>query len=373
MTDRGTSAFERHPRLTMAVVVAVLSVALDFGFTRVYEIFRPEFYREHSVFRIKSDIFHHGFAPNVSVDREYWGPLASSYRIDSLGLRDRIVRDVPLAGDRRRLMFIGDSFTEGIGIPYEQTFVGIVDRALAPRGIEVLNGGAASYCPIIYYRRMKNLLEEVGLHIDELVVMIDIGDIQDEVTYKLDDQGNVAFRQARWNQENRANWYFGKPRWLASERLHNFLRKHTLAASTVYEALLSALSAGPRRAAAWTMDPAIYDQYGREGIAKAQEHMGQLAELLARHHVRLTVGVYPWPDQVVAHDIPSLQEAIWRDWAKAHGAGFIDCFPSFLEGDGRERVKREYIRGDIHWNETGHARVARAVLDQLALAAPPAR
>jgi hypothetical protein len=368
MSDRRPSRFERHPALTLGTVVVVLLAALDLGGTRVYEIFRPDFYREHSVFRVKSDIFHHGFKPNVSVDRDYWGPLVSSYRINSLGLRDHTVRDVPLTSDKRRVMFIGDSFTEGIGVPYEQTFVGLVDQALAPQGVEVLNAGAASYCPIIYYRRVKNLVEEVGLHIDELVVMIDIGDIQDEVTYRFDDQGNVAFRQRRWNQENSANWYFGKPRWLASEKLHNFLRKHALVTSTVYESLLSAFSKGPRRAAAWTLDPRVFDEYGREGVAAAQEHMSALAALLAQHHVHLIVGVYPWPEQVLAHDRPSLQETIWRDWARAHGAGFIDGFPTFLEGDGAQRVRSEYIRGDIHWNEAGHARIARAVLDQLALA-----
>jgi hypothetical protein len=368
MSDRRPSVFERHPRRTLAAVlliVLVLLFALDLGVTFVYEIFRPEFYREHSVFRVKSKIYHHGFKPSTSVDREYWGPLVSSYRIDSLGFRDRALREVPLRSEKRRILFIGDSFTEGIGVPYEQTFVGITADALAPHGVEVLNAGAASYCPIIYYRRMKNLLEEVGLRVDEVVVMIDIGDIQDEVTYKLDDRGNVIFRQQRWNQENEANWYFGKPPALASERVHAFLRKHTLATSTLYEMLLAALSRGPRRAAAWTTDPGVFEQYGREGVARAQEHMAQLAELLARHHVKLTVGVYPWPDQVLAHDLPSKQEAVWREWAQGHGAGFIDCFPVFMQGDGREMVRREFIRGDIHWNEAGHRRVAGVVLDDL--------
>src|ERR1041384_144283 len=96
MSPRPASRFERHPVLTLAPIVALLLLAIDLGGTRVYAIFHPDFYREHSVFRVKSDIYHHGFKPNVSADRDYWGPLVSSYRIDSLGLRDRAVRDVPL-------------------------------------------------------------------------------------------------------------------------------------------------------------------------------------------------------------------------------------------------------------------------------------
>jgi hypothetical protein len=45
---------------------------------------------------------------------------------DSLGFKDASRRAVP---DRRRILFIGDSFTEGVGLPYEQTFVGLFARA----------------------------------------------------------------------------------------------------------------------------------------------------------------------------------------------------------------------------------------------------
>jgi hypothetical protein len=365
MTERRPSAFERHPRLTLLVVVPVLLLLLDLGFTRVYAFFRPEFYRQQSVFRVKSDLYHHGFQPNVSVDLEYWGPLQSSYRINSLGLRDGAVRDVPLRSDKRRILLIGDSFTEGIGVVYEKTFAGVVAEALSPRGIEVLNAGAASYTPFIYYRRLKHLIEEVGLHVDEVVVFIDIGDIQDEVTYKYDAAGNVVFRQQRWNQENEANWYFGKPRWLACLPLHNFLRKNMLASSTIYEALLRALTNGPQRAAAWTLDPAVFEAYGREGLQKAQENMDLLADLLDRHGIRLTVGVYPWAEQIRARDVESKQVAVWRGWTARRGAGFVDCFPDFMEGPAEDMIRREFIPGDIHWNEIGHQRIARALLAHL--------
>jgi lysophospholipase L1-like esterase len=356
------SVFERHPKATLGLFVLVVVALLDLGSTAIYKVFRPQFYRPQSVFRVQDDVYHHGFKPMTSVDLEYWGPLAASYRINSLGFRDKAVREVPLASDRRRIVFIGDSFTEGIGVPYEKTFVGLIDETLASRGIEVLNAGAASYTPIIYYRRVRHLLEDVGLRFDELFVCIDIGDIQDEVTYKLDEGDNVVFRQQRWALETDANWRFGKPRFLTSARLHGLLRKHTLVASTLYEATLAALSSGPRRAAAWTLDPQVFEEYGREGVPRAEANMGRLADLLARHRVRLTVVVYPWPDQILARDAESRQVRVWREWAKAHGAGFIDAFPAFLAGEPEEIVRREFIRGDIHWNERGHRRIADAVL-----------
>jgi hypothetical protein len=360
------SLFERYPRLTLLVVTVTAMALLDLGVTRIYAFFRPGFYREQSTFRVSHDVYHHGFKPGISVENEYWGPLASSYRTNSLGFRDRVVREVPLTSDKRRIVFIGDSFTEGIGVPYEKTFVGLVEEALAPRGIEVLNAGVASYTPILDYRRVKFLLEDVGLRFDELAVFIDVGDIQDETTYALDDAGRVVFKQHRWVAENRANWEHGKPAWLASMGLSSVLRKNTLVASTIYEATLTALSRGPRRAAAWTLDPALHDEYGRAGLEKAQHHMDLLAELLASRGIRLTVAVYPWPDQILRRDHPSRQETVWREWSARRGAGFINGFPAFMAGVPKEIVRREFIGGDIHWNEAGHRRVADVVLAHFA-------
>jgi hypothetical protein len=359
------SLFERHPKATLLLMLLFLLPLTDLVFTRLYALFKPQFYRNQSSFRVRDQIYHHGFKPKVSVNLEYWGPLGAPYRINSMGFRDRIVREVPLRSDQHRIVFIGDSFTEGIGIPYEKTFVGLVEEALAPRGIEVLNAGAASYTPIIDYRRAQQLVEDVGLRFDELVVFIDIGDIQDETTYGLDALGHVSFKQNRWLKEDRANWYQGKPAWLASFPVYQFLRKNTLVLSTAYEYLLLRSSRGPRRAAAWTLEEPAFQEYGLEGLAKAEKHMDLLADFAAAHGIRLTVAVYPWPDQILAGDRDSRQVRFWSAWAEAKGVGLIDCFPGFFQGSGEETVRREFIKGDIHWNQAGHRRVAEVVLAHL--------
>jgi hypothetical protein len=44
---------------------------------------------------------------------------------------------------------MGDSFTEGISIGWDQAFVGIISNTLERQGIEVLNGAVVSYCPLL--------------------------------------------------------------------------------------------------------------------------------------------------------------------------------------------------------------------------------
>ena len=47
--------------------------------------------------------------------------------------------EVPLRSDRKRVLFMGDSFTEALGVAYEESFVGRFAAAFPL--LDVLNGG----------------------------------------------------------------------------------------------------------------------------------------------------------------------------------------------------------------------------------------
>jgi hypothetical protein len=360
------SVFERHPRATVAALVVVSLLGTDFAFTRVYRrLHPPPPPGAPTALRTPSDLYHHDLRPRASVEDEVWGPRRSPYRTNSLGFRDRAVREVPLRGDRPRILFIGDSFTEGVGVTYEASFVGRVDAALAPRGVEVLNAGVISYCPIIYFRKVKHLLEDVGLRFDALVVYIDIGDIEDEVTYKLDAEGNVRPRPVRRVQELGADQQRGGRGFSRYPRLKRFLDRNSLLGSHVFAALGRLFpSREGNRAALWTVDDRLFAAYGREGLETAREHMDMLRDLLRAHGIPLTVAVYPWPDQIWHHDLSSKQVTFWKQWATDNGAGFIDYFPGFIDaGPARAVLDRYYIPGDVHWNEEGHRLIAEGFLE----------
>ena len=80
---------------------------------------------------------------------------------------------------------MGDSFVEGLGLDYDETFVGLVDSMLreGERAIETLNAGVVSYSPKLYYLKLKGLVDS-GLKIDQAIVFVDISDIQDEIVYE---------------------------------------------------------------------------------------------------------------------------------------------------------------------------------------------
>jgi len=57
---------------------------------------------------------------------------------DSMAMAGRF-DEVPLRSDRKRVLFMGDSFTEALGVAYEESFVGRFAAAFPQ--LDVLNGG----------------------------------------------------------------------------------------------------------------------------------------------------------------------------------------------------------------------------------------
>jgi len=347
--------------------VPLLLVATDLGFTASYQWISGRMAREGPRLRVRSEIFHHGFAPKISVVAEHWGPRACLYRTNSLGFRDAVVRDVPLVGSRRRILFMGDSFTEGVGVPYERTFVGLTAAALEPRGVEVLNGAVSLYSPTIYERKTRWLLEDVGLRFDELVVFIDISDILDETAYHLDQDDHVVLEGLVRRHAQRAAERWERIHALgALQTLGRFLDDHTLLLARAYDALDARLEDPLHYGAGWTFDAGLMAEYGRAGLARARERMDALARLVAARGIRLTIAVYPWPDQILMRDRASLQARFWKSWADEHGVPLIDYFPVFVRDEPpRETVRRYFISGDVHWNEAGHRLVAEKLIARL--------
>jgi hypothetical protein len=86
----------------------------------------------------------------------------------------------------------------GIGVPYEATCAEILGRTAVERSIEVLNAGVSSYSPLIYHRKARHLLEQVGLDLDAIVVFLDISAPYDEVhRYRLAADGRIQSVEAR--------------------------------------------------------------------------------------------------------------------------------------------------------------------------------
>jgi len=328
-----------------------------------------------SKFRVASPIYGHTLAPNYTGDDE-WGTTRATIATNSLGLKDATMRDVPLRSDRKRVLFLGDSYTEAIGLPYEDSFVGRFAAAL-PR-LDVLNAGVGSYAPSIYYAKTRYLLS-LGLQIDEIIVYIDLSDVQDEaIFYRFDkddrlQEGNFdpkcpAPEMIFWPSPWWAKW---------SYTLDLFYKRYLLSKVTkTLRGTDASVLMGPggpyepdRPRASWTYNPksACYGTLGIEGgIAKARAQMDRLYALASEHNIPLSVGVYPWPQQLLYDSEESRQVAVWRDWCENKCRRFFNHFPALFayKREHPNFLRDVFIWGDVHYNPFGNEIIARDLIAQ---------
>lgn len=347
--------------LSCCILIALfLSLDLTLGF------FEPAPMKKiRTTIRTQHSYYHHGLKPCKTARFEEAGsgkgyPLTTN----SLGFRDSSMRQVPLKTQKKRILFIGDSFTEGIFVPYESIFTSQI--ALKRPDLDILNAGVGSYCPLIYYRKVDYLLDKVNLKFDELFVLIDISDIQDEYILNDLERFKPTLEKSFLNDV-----LFHTERFFYNHSfIYNVLRQIFITPSEKLKRL--------GETEMWTLNQPIFDHFNLnmneesirkwsgKGMVYAEENMQKLVDLCKKNKIPVTIVVYPWEIQIYVRDMPSQQEIIWQSFAQKNGIGFLDLFPAFINSMPSDKVIKSYfLPGDFHWNESGHAFVAGEVLNYI--------
>jgi hypothetical protein len=369
-------------RLAVWLAVTIYSIALFLGADYVYSNFLQA---TDAWPRYPHPVYHHALVPNFD-GYDSWGDARYRFLTNSLGFRDARVRDLPLVSSARRVLLIGDSFTEGTGVAFADSFAGRLQAAGAERAdrIEFLDAGVLSYSPTLYYRKVKYLIER-GLRFDEVVVFPDASDVYDEATHyfcqdddpkyqKFCDPGERAMfdrlcggagGSAERSCDAAVASRYAKPGWgpyLAQRfSVTNAVRTWVKFKAQQWTGNMKRSRLAPQETTAWLFSPneleAEYAPLGSaEAIVRSRKNMQALADLLRQKGIPLTIVVYPWPVQIVRNDRDSRQVALWRDFCASNCKEFIDVLPAFFaearaHADWYERL---FIEGDDHYSPQGH-------------------
>lgn len=340
--------------------------------------------------RILDPVFHNALRPQFD-GYETWGERQYRFVTNNLGFKDAVARDISPKPSTRRVVIIGDSFTEGIGMPFEDSFAGMLAEAGQRRAekTEFLNAGLSQYSPTLYYRKIKFLLDR-GYDFDELVVLPDLTDISDEAKayFCFDDLPqykqlcpNVPsqFETRSMNQRDNRREELSLNdvlRAVGASLQRNFAISDALRMTIKFkfqdwhgELKRDQLTPKPLPIGWSISNYDVGDAYAplgvEGGIERALAHMQALADVLARRHIALTVAVYPWPLSLVQDDPGGRWVAIWRKFCVANCKAFIDTFPAFIAARNAhvDWYERYFISGDHHFSRAGHKIVFDALTE----------
>ena len=321
--------------------------------------------------RISSTNFHHTISPNID-KKEKWGEQIEKRIItNSLGFIDKEIREVKkINKNQKRILLIGDSFIEGSGVNYNETFFGLLSDHLGNK-YEILNSAVGSYSPSIYYKKTKFFIDN-GYEFNQALVFLDVSDIYDERFIKFDPNGNILTEQkikeysflkkkfysvGIFLRDNTTSFRFLNILSDRTELLKNYLKLKFKASKELNksffktnknEVMFYRMTHVDR--GFWTFDEKNFKEI-KNGLKQSEKYLLKLFNLLKKNNIESTLVVYPWPTQIFYGD--KYHENHWKNFSKNNKIKFLSIYEEFQNKDLRKFIFDNFIYGDIHWNSNG--------------------
>ena len=266
---------------------------------------------------IKHEIYHHTLKKNFN-DLAKWD-IEYHYCTDSNGFKSACNTIPTKVFD---LAFIGDSFTEGVGLPYEKTFVGII--ANSNKKLKIANLGVTSYSPSIYLLKFKELLKE-GYKFKHLIIYVDVSDMYDEgKKYRIYNNKIFTMKPLYLEKfQDSITWSFP----FISHTVKKIKNRKTRDDSIVEHNGCTYLEKCFQRGN-WTY---VSNKFEKKATDKSIQAMNEIYQLAKENNIKLSISVYPWPGMLIYDKKDSKHVKMWNDFCEKKCDNFINNFPEFFE------------------------------------------
>lgn len=296
-------------------------------------------------------------------------------RTNSRGMRWREVAAAKPAG-RKRVAFLGDSFTFGCWADrIEDSFVGVFERNVSQRKLEVLNLGVPGHGTEDSEWMLEH--EALALQADYAVLMFYAGNDFRDVFLGRDrwdtSDGTARLRPLVVEQRVPEPYRTGPhatSQALRGSRTERWLRGFALVRHTQALLGLEPLAVDFRPSerftsySFWSRHP--YPEIARDARDRTLASIGRMQELAARAGLRFGVVAIPTRDQVYSRrtsgpdfDVAFPQVYV-QVFARERGIPYLDLLPVLREHLAR---RSEPLYVDTHFNNRGHELVGLELAD----------
>ena len=298
---------------------------------------------------VPHNIFDHNLKKNFKANLE-WAPGKTYLHCTDKNSFRTFCDKMSSSSKEFDIAFIGDSFTEGVGVNYKETFVGRITSHF--KDLKIANLGVVSYSPSIYFTKLKYLLDD-GYKFKRVIIYFDISDIYDDnKKYKFID--NKIYRKksatlSKIQKSLKASFPFLA--YSTKFLKNNFFEKSNTINKCKYLDFCHEKSS-------WTFNEKYF---GSEEIEKSLKFMEMIHLLLNENDIKMSVGIYPWPAQIIYDTKDSKIVRLIDDFCKNKCEFFFNNFPDFFDeeysNNKKDIISKYYIEGDVHFNSLGNEKL----------------
>ena len=350
-------------KISLITFILVLSVYFFFG-NKILETIDPylketEFYDKR--IRIWDETYHHSFKKNINMKSIGFDKI-NRFCTNNFGFKSNCNSKKKSSF---KYAFLGDSFTEGIGLNYENTFVGIFEKKI---GSEVANMGVSSYSPKLHLAKINFFLNK-GMTFDHVILFLDISDYYDEAHYKLNDDKLLVIHNKKelrriWSKKTFpfTNYYFYVLKKIRKNSLP--LKKNLINNSEVI------FDESVKRKTSWLDKDINNFKINNKSIYKihneTKNYVEQIYKILKKKNIKFSLAIYPWPQNFINKKNNSFYRSEWKTFCQNRCTNFLDYFEDFNNNvvkNGYDAVyEKFYINNDVHFNKMGNILIADKII-----------
>lgn len=309
-----------------------------------------------------------------------------TYKYNSVGLRDENYN--PSSNpDKFRILMLGDSFTEGVGVEEKNIFSFVVENQI---DAEIINAGVRKYAPLLEYLYLKNF----GLQLKPNLVILNLNVtdlIETDKYYQSiirDSNGEIAYVTAPgrhflplslriflWN----------------NSRLYGYFQERVFpTVYRTYQAVKSGSSQNQTKPIysdrqfnmfSLFVDPAFETEYQKLS-SLIFEDLAATKQLLDQHNIPLLIVIQPTAIDVTPDEWKDLNDTFslalkfpgdypvdnnyYRDlerYLNHNDIPFINLTAAFRQNSSPQNLL--FFPHDGHWNAKGHAVAAKEISEYI--------
>lgn len=255
-------------------------------------------------------------------------------KTNSLGLSEKEIRKEK--GDKVRILAIGDSFTEGVGTSYHDSWVKQMEVRWARQHVETINAGIGGSDPVYEFALYRDKLTD--FRPDVVIVTINASDITD-----VSSRGGFE----RFHKDGTA----GKepPVW-----------EWVYASNHLFRMILHRLFDYDTNLVKGTTS----DASKKKAVRDIQKALGKFQQLTQKEGAELLIVIHPAIQNFEnGKHTPFFGQAELAHYLKSHEIAYIDVSKDF-EAEGT-KVGDYYYPIDTHFNKKGYALFGNAVYEKV--------
>jgi len=293
---------------------------------------------------------------------------------DEMGLR--VGKKSPQKSKEKKNIFIfGDSFTYGVGLEFEKTFVGLIEEK-KKKEYNVFNFGVGSYSPSVHLYKLKNILKK-NIIPEKIILFLDLTDVLDEAgRWDYDDKSNLLKLKTNYvYKRSLTKEKFTKRNFKLLTNLFSYINFYLREIKDKTKIKIQnerKIKTSIQGSFTYTKKSLLNERFWKKnmfdyGIIKLEKRLSEIAKISKNINSDLFIVIYPWAETLEFGQ----DEFNWSEYVKKicikNKCKLIDAIPNFksYKNQNINWSNELYFLNDEHFNQKGALVLFNAVINNI--------